>query len=174
MRTIEIKYDRLPEAAAKLVANAPARGDYWGIPLRARYATTLAADIVAHYERILSERAYTYGFRLPASQRARLVCNACGARGCKMWREYQTFADRTEIMCGSCALASQDKKGPIDAEGRRDSAHGKTDQIGWMVPAIPDVEGHGFWGYTSVPEDGCRWWRALPSYPPKQQKRRWP
>ncbi len=80
MQTIEIKYDRLPEAAAKLVANAPARGDYWGIPLRARYATTLAADIEAHYRRIIAAQGHVYGCRLPAAQRARLVCGKCSAR----------------------------------------------------------------------------------------------
>ena len=166
MKTIEIKYDYLHEAAAKLVANAPARGNYWGIQLRARYATTRAADIEAHYKRILAERAYTYGFRLPVSQRARLVCGKCGARGSKMWREYNTFADHTAVLCGPCALVAQKKTGTIDADGKRMGEHGTaSDQIGWMVPAIPDVEGHGFWGYTSVPEDGVLWWRALPSYP---------
>ena len=166
MRTIEIKYDRLPEAAAKLVANAPARGDYRGIPLRARYATTLASDIEAHYQRIIAERGHVYGCRLPASQRARLVCGKCGANGCKMWREGNTAADHTAIMCGPCALAASGESGSIDNEGRvLDEQVGLCDQIGWLVPAVPDVEGHGFWGYTSVPEDGCAWWRTLPSYP---------
>ena len=31
-----------------------------------------------------------------------------------------------------------------------------------MIPAVPDENGD-FWGYTSVPEDGCTWWEELPT-----------
>ena len=31
-----------------------------------------------------------------------------------------------------------------------------------MVPAVPDEEGN-FWGYTSVPEERCKWWEELPT-----------
>jgi hypothetical protein len=166
MRTIEIKYDRIPEAAAKLVANAPARGDYWGVTLRARYATTNPADIEAHYRRTLALRGHVYGVCLPAAQRARLVCGKCGAQGCKMWREYQTFANKTDVLCGPCALAKEGKAGPIDSEGQiRSDLCGKIDSIGWMTPAVPDLEGRGFWGRGHVPEHAVAWWRALPSYP---------
>jgi hypothetical protein len=33
---------------------------------------------------------------------------------------------------------------------------------GSMAPAIPTEDGSTFWGYSSVPEDGCNWWYALP------------
>jgi len=36
------------------------------------------------------------------------------------------------------------------------------DQIGWLVPAVPTPDGESFWGYTSVPQDACQWWHALP------------
>jgi hypothetical protein len=41
----------------------------------------------------------------------------------------------------------------------------RSDQIGWYVPAIPDMEGVGYWGYTSVPQAGIDWWRKLPTLP---------
>ena len=31
-----------------------------------------------------------------------------------------------------------------------------------MVPACPDDDGN-FWGYTSVPEETCKWWEELPT-----------
>lgn len=31
-----------------------------------------------------------------------------------------------------------------------------------MVPAIPNEDGN-FWGYTSVPEEGVKWWEELPT-----------
>jgi len=172
MRTIEIKYKALADAAALLVANAPARGDFWGVPLRARYATTNPADIVAHHERKVREGGWSYGARLTPKMRARLVCDTCGAAGCKMWREYQTFANRTKILCGPCAKVDQGKIGAIDVDGKIvDEDVGRCDQIGWLVPAVPVAGDDTFWGYTSVPADGCAWWRALPSYPPTVRAR---
>ena len=94
-------------------------------------------------------------------------CSVCGAQGCKLWREYQTFADHITLECGPCALMSQGKKGPIDRDGFRPCdirCRGqKTDQIGWRVPAVPTEEGDTFWGYTSVPQRGVDWWRRLPT-----------
>ena len=31
-----------------------------------------------------------------------------------------------------------------------------------MIPASPDEDGE-FWGYTSVPEEVCKWWEELPT-----------
>jgi Zn ribbon nucleic-acid-binding protein len=88
-------------------------------------------------------------------------CATCGAHGVKLWREYQTsFAG---LECAACACASQKKENNVDASGRRLTADGyRTDQIGWRVPAVPLEEGGGWWGYSSVPEAGVAWWRALP------------
>ena len=41
------------------------------------------------------------------------------------------------------------------------------DQIGWLVPAIPDEECETYWGYTSVPQPGCEWWYRLPYFLPE-------
>jgi hypothetical protein len=96
-------------------------------------------------------------------------CHSCGVHGCKLWREYQTFADRTELVCCDCAGKSQQEDvSSIDADGRRKLGPDypddcRTDQIGWRVPAVPTQEGDTFWGYTSVPADGVAWWRRLPT-----------
>lgn len=87
-------------------------------------------------------------------------CSECGADKCKLWREYQTMMP--SLFCGPCALQKQGKSGPIDAVGVRRDIYGPTDTIGWLVPAVPDEQGVGYWGYTSVPTEGCDWWRALP------------
>lgn len=61
MQTINLTPGTTIDRAAKmLVANAPARADFNGIPIRARYATTRAADIVRHYEIRSDLRAYAY------------------------------------------------------------------------------------------------------------------
>ena len=76
-------------------------------------------------------------------------CGECGVEGVKLWRGYNE--SHVELRCGDCAAAGQ--KRTVDlSEG---------DQIGWSVPAIPDLRG-GWWGYTSVPAEGCAWWKALP------------
>ena len=91
-------------------------------------------------------------------------CTACGAHGCKLWREYQTCADMTELVCCDCAGASQKKDvSTIDAAGKIETDFGRCDQIGWRVPAVPTEDGSTFWGYTSVPDAGCAWWRRLPT-----------
>jgi hypothetical protein len=94
----------------------------------------------------------------------RYRCDTCGAKGCKLWREYQTMACYTELVCCDCAGKSQEKDvSEIDADGYRPTEYGRTDQIGWRIPAVPTEEGDTFWGYSSVPDDGVKWWRALPT-----------
>lgn len=127
---------------------------------------------------------------IPATYR----CTECGAGGCKLWREYQTFLEHQTLACCDCAGKSEGKDvRAIDAGGkieltyrptrrqRRCTARrglrgrrgarrvpaemtiGRTDQIGWRVPAVPTEDGSTFWGYTSVPDAGVRWWRDLPT-----------
>jgi len=91
------------------------------------------------------------------------VCSGCGATGCKLWREYQTMC--TDLKCAACSLAEQSKTGTVGDDGKLADEHGRSDQIGWRIPAVPDEEGVGYWGYTSVPQDGCTWWRNLPTHP---------
>jgi hypothetical protein len=91
-------------------------------------------------------------------------CAKCGASGCKLWREYQ--CNSPSLLC--CDCAAKDQKTNIrsmGADGRYEGTYGKTDQIGWYVPCVPDEEEVGYWGYTSVPETGCIWWRRLPNRP---------
>lgn len=101
---------------------------------------------------------------VPASYK----CSKCAAHGCKLWRQYQTVADQADLLCGECALHDQKKQGPLDRFGCRpcDVVDGqRTDQIGWLVPAVPTKEGDTFWGYMSTPERGVRWWLTLPTSP---------
>lgn len=106
---------------------------------------------------------------------AKYKCSTCGAHGVKLWREYQTFLDNQSLLCGSCACKEQSKEGKtftIEAKegGKLYITHypdpyefsGSGDQIGWRIPAVPTKEGDTYWGYTSVPQDGCDWWNRLP------------
>lgn len=89
-------------------------------------------------------------------------CSSCGAAGVKLWRQYMTFADHVELLCGPRALRETGEPGPIDGGGYQGTKYGRTDQIGGLVPAVP-VDGEStFWGYTSVPQHWVDWWRALP------------
>jgi hypothetical protein len=38
-------------------------------------------------------------------------------------------------------------------------------EIGGNVPAIPDEEGIGYWGYNSFSEASILWWDSLPNSP---------
>jgi len=115
--------------------------------------------------RIVSVESYKDSFYRNGDVPKDYKCSKCGAQGIKMWRQYNTFADHIELMCGQCALEDQGKKGPLDDRGMRQSEvdNEKTDQIGWLVPAIPTEDESTFWGYTSVPASGVRWWKALPT-----------
>jgi hypothetical protein len=96
------------------------------------------------------------------------VCTECSAHGCKLWRQYQTCADSISLLCANCALKRNNLEGvTIDDSGKhRDSeALFATDNIGWLVPAVPTEDGVTYFGYTSAPQDGVDWWVALPSYP---------
>jgi hypothetical protein len=77
-------------------------------------------------------------------------CSVCGDTGVKLWRQYQTFLNHIQLMCRACAERDQGKQLQIGC-----------DQIGWMIPAVPTEEGYSFWGYTSVPDAGVEWWKAL-------------
>lgn len=90
-------------------------------------------------------------------------CTMCGVEGKKLWRQYSTFADHIKLMCAECACKDQNEAGPVGDDGKRESEYGRTDQIGWMVPAIPDDEWETFWGYTSVPQKDVEWWKGLPT-----------
>lgn len=83
-------------------------------------------------------------------------CGECGAKGVKLWRDYNTFLEYQSLLCADCSEKEQNKQ-PKEY-GRKIG-----DQIGWRVPAVPTEEGDTYWGYTSVPENGCDWWYNLPT-----------
>lgn len=59
MKTIElVRGRRIENIAIFLCACAPARADFNGIWIRARYATTKPRDIVAYYRRKSDERSW--------------------------------------------------------------------------------------------------------------------
>ena len=91
-------------------------------------------------------------------------CSICGAAGVKLWREYNTFLNHQRLLCAACGVKDQKKNYDVDGDGKHtDPEYGyRSDQIGWLVPAVPTEDGGTFWGYTSVPMMGCDWWRGLP------------
>lgn len=92
------------------------------------------------------------------------TCSQCGKSGVKLWRDYQICLQEQELVCCSCAAASQGKDlSSMDKDGRYLSNSVRTDQIGWLVPAVPTQDGETLWSYTSVPEEGVDWWRNLPN-----------
>lgn len=94
------------------------------------------------------------------------VCCKCGARNCKLWREYMVTLDQVELHCAPCAGKKENRDvSGITPDGFIESRWGPTDQIGGMMPAALTAEGDTFWGYTSVPPDRVKWWRELPSLP---------
>jgi DNA-directed RNA polymerase subunit RPC12/RpoP len=93
---------------------------------------------------------------------ANYVCGKCGKTHVKLWRIYQSFD--LELLCANCAAKNQNKDiSTMDKTGRHLGEFGWTDQIGWYIAAVPDEEGFGYWGYTSVPEVGIMWWSNLPN-----------
>lgn len=91
-------------------------------------------------------------------------CYKCSKHGVKLWRDYQAFLDKQELLCATCAAEAQKKDiSGMDSDGRYFTGENKTDQIGWLVPAVPSEDGTTLWGYTSVPQAGVDWWRKLPN-----------
>jgi hypothetical protein len=85
------------------------------------------------------------------------VCDDCDKSGVRLYREYQTFLEYQYLRCRCCALKDQSRTAEEEFESG-DSEH----SIGWLVAAVPTEDGKTYWGYTSVPEDGVRWWNSLP------------
>lgn len=85
-------------------------------------------------------------------------CDRCGRAGVRLWRPYQSF--HVELFCVGCAEESQGKPCLLSVSAMSDD---RTDQIGWLVPCVPcEADRRSAWGYTSVPDDGVRWWNSLP------------
>lgn len=100
------------------------------------------------------------------------ACADCGVTGVKLWREVGFFG-HVRSWCAPCAGHDND----VDEFGRSPSYYtnsdgetrsmGDSDQLypskyGNLLPSVP-CDG-GWWGYTSVPDFGCKWWKELPTY----------
>lgn len=100
-------------------------------------------------------------------------CQICGATHVKLWRKYQTVVQGNTLVCASCLSRMHRKKGyvPLFRETKQggrwtkpvDSCLQESDSLGNFVPAVPTEENDTFWGYTSVPAEGCKWWQGLPN-----------
>lgn len=92
-------------------------------------------------------------------------CEKCERTGIKLWRKSRVTSDNIYLLCAKCV--GEDQK--VDVSQMRpngtvyDKSIGWIDQIGIYIPAVPDEEGVSFWGYTSVPEAGVKWWQRLPN-----------
>lgn len=99
------------------------------------------------------------------------MCGGCGAENVKLWRDYNTFLDNQTLRCAMCSCKEEGKdSSQVTPEGMIPSEFGgnPTDQIGSRIPAVPTEANDTFWGYTSVPEDGVRWWKSLATFPNKK------
>lgn len=91
-------------------------------------------------------------------------CSNCKTSGVKLWRQYNILACYVDLLCVDCACR-QEKIDPnsVEEDGRRKIDYEQmTDQLVYLIPAVPTIEGDTFWGYTSVPEEGVLWWKNLP------------
>lgn len=92
-------------------------------------------------------------------------CSKCGATGCKLWRQYNTFLDSIRLMCTKCGAENQNVDINRVLENGRvyHEVVGECDYLGNLIPAVPCDE--TFWGFTSIPQEDVDWWRALPTWP---------
>ncbi len=91
------------------------------------------------------------------------TCGECGRAGVKLWRDYEITLHHQSLLCADCTAKAQRKDiSSMGQDGIWTSDQVSTDQIGWRVPAVPTAANDGFWGYTSVPDDACAWWKRLP------------
>lgn len=67
------------------------------------------------------------------------VCGKCGATGVKIYRDYGMFRRPENDRCNDCL-----------------------EDPSWFVPCILDESDGSCWGYTSVPEEDCKKFYALP------------
>lgn len=109
---------------------------------------------------------YLRGYQLRDDTVSEYVCGDCGARGVKLWRAVH---DSSRGWCSKCGTAQAGLPDEIDSDGRHPSKFGgMSDQIynpeqgTSLLPFVPAPDGET-WGYTSVPSEGCLWWRHLPT-----------
>ncbi len=85
-------------------------------------------------------------------------CDHCGADKVKLWIN-QLAENINILLCAKCSENHQ-------KIGREDNwkslfSVGEGVQIGWMTPAVPIGGEDAYWLFTSIPEEGMRWWEKL-------------
>lgn len=88
------------------------------------------------------------------------TCRDCGAVGVRLFREYQTFI--ISLLCRACAKIEQGADDVWERETLEMVGRPPVFEVKWRVAAVPDEEGIGYWGYTSIPQRGIDWWLRLP------------
>ena len=92
-------------------------------------------------------------------------CSICSRQNVKLWRPYM---GTEPLICAKCAEERQTTEEydecmtnqlKIDLKDVSDPEYAG---VTTMVPAVPDENGD-FWAYTSVSEDGFKWWEELPT-----------
>lgn len=80
------------------------------------------------------------------------------------------MTSQVDLLCVDCAGKDQEEDvSSLNEHGKiKDPWGWFTNQIGCFVPAIPTEDNTGWWGYLSVPNDGCEWWDKLPNRPEKE------
>ena len=81
------------------------------------------------------------------------ACGECAAAGVRLFRLPHNAGDPA-LLCWPCSEVEQGNKYPWQAQG--EAPHFC---IGDRIPAVPFED--TFWGYTSIPEEGLRWWISL-------------
>lgn len=123
------------------------------------YIARLAARLV---ETSIKEMVAALQEPAPVGIPSEYKCGKCGASTCKLWREHSS-ADWKDLYCARCAGTRADKDvSTLDDKGTIALAHGRTNQIGWLIPAIPK-DNVAFWAYGATPPDRWQWWHALPN-----------
>jgi len=112
------------------------------------------------------------GYRLSDSQRDIYFCHKCGRTGVKLWRRTHIFGDSVKGWCSFCAMEQAGYADTVDSEGRNhegeysgprgsDQIYSSKQGVG-LAPWVPCPH-DGTWGYTSVPAEGCLWWKTIPT-----------
>ena len=93
------------------------------------------------------------------------ACSNCGATGCKLWR--LLMPPHVPLACARCAASGQTMEiSDMDSRGFWEGPQGRTDQIGWFIPALPKRPSfHEFWSPVAAPLQDRLWWAGLPNYP---------
>ena len=149
MRTIELLAGTsIQKAAETLVQHAPAAGDFNGVRIRARYATTRPTDIVREYRSRCELRAITYRHsdawkraeveRLERNARNQAIVDACKAKLSALPLSSSTIHDLHTVLkwCARIAEASDWTGVVLDKEAVRE----RFSEYGWQRGAYCEAE----------------------------------